>query len=98
MPSILYSYSFAKNPEWTRAYPGQEEIHAYLMRVAQQWDLYPHFRFNSTVEAARWDAEATRWRVDVRVAAGSKEAEYIPSYTLSSVSLCGSPGLLRSGQ
>lgn len=24
--SMLYSYSFEQNPDWTRAYPGQEEI------------------------------------------------------------------------
>lgn len=24
--SVLYSYSFEQNPDWTRQYPGQEEI------------------------------------------------------------------------
>lgn len=24
--SMLYSYSFEQNPDWTREYPGQEEI------------------------------------------------------------------------
>ena len=24
--SLLYSYSFEQNPDWTREYPGQEEI------------------------------------------------------------------------
>lgn len=26
IPSMLYSFSFEQNPEWTRKFPGQEEI------------------------------------------------------------------------
>jgi cation diffusion facilitator CzcD-associated flavoprotein CzcO len=34
--SMLYSYSFEQNPDWTREYPGQEEI---LVRVLLQTPL-----------------------------------------------------------
>ena len=30
VPSVLYSFSFAPNPNWSCVYPPQPEIHAYL--------------------------------------------------------------------
>ncbi|KAF2215506.1 hypothetical protein CERZMDRAFT_35835 [Cercospora zeae-maydis SCOH1-5] len=80
--STLYSYSFAKNPDWTREYPGQEEILQYLMKVAQEYQLYPHFRFNTSVEGATWDDEQKKWIVSVKTAPGSKEAEFNPAYDI----------------
>ena len=35
VPSHLYSFSFAPNPDWTRTYSRQPEIRAYLERVAE---------------------------------------------------------------
>ena len=34
IPSALYSFSFAPNPNWSRFYPLQEEIRDYLRRCA----------------------------------------------------------------
>ena len=33
VPSHLYSYSFALNPDWSRAFSPQGEIYAYIRRV-----------------------------------------------------------------
>ena len=33
VPSHLYSYSFAPNPEWTHTFSPGPEIHAYFERV-----------------------------------------------------------------
>ena len=38
VPSHLYSFSFAPNPDWTRTYSTQPEIRAYLERVAPRRD------------------------------------------------------------
>ena len=35
VPSRLYSFSFAPNPDWSQAYSGQQEIWDYLRRVAE---------------------------------------------------------------
>ncbi|KAH8889975.1 cyclohexanone monooxygenase [Thozetella sp. PMI_491] len=78
--SILYSFSFAQNSEWTRYFPGQEEILAYLTKVAQEYKLYQYIRFNTTVESATWDDSLNNWVVDVSVAKGSKEAEIHDGY------------------
>ena len=92
---MLYSYSFAQNSDWTREYPGQEEILAYLTRVAQEYKLYQHVRFNSTVENAVWDDEAKKWNVRVTTAKGSKEAEFNPEYTLTTDFLVSAVGQLN---
>ncbi|KAK5108774.1 hypothetical protein LTR62_007834 [Meristemomyces frigidus] len=96
--SSLYSYSFAQNSEWTREYPGQEEILAYLTRVAQEYKLYQHVRFNTSVEEARWDDELQKWRTKVTTAKGSKEAEFNPEYEIKSDFLVSAVGQLNQPQ
>src|SRR5918996_2952193 len=44
VPSHLYSFSFAPNPEWPRTFSGRRHIHAYLERVADTFGLRPHLR------------------------------------------------------
>ena len=40
VPSHLYSFSFAPNPDWTRTYSRQAEIWDYLRDLAREHDLY----------------------------------------------------------
>ena len=64
IPSHLYSYSFAQNPEWTRTYPLQPEIREYLRDVTDRFGLRSHIRFDCPVERAEWDEDAGSWRID----------------------------------
>ena len=52
VPSHLYSFSFAPNPDWTRTYSRQGEIEAYLRRVAHDFDLGRSVRLGTTVTGA----------------------------------------------
>ena len=63
VPSHLYSYSFAPNPDWSRLFAPQPEILAYVERCAHAFGLMPHLRLRSAVQSARWDADAARWPV-----------------------------------
>ncbi|NTX34289.1 NAD(P)/FAD-dependent oxidoreductase [Myxococcus sp. CA033] len=63
VPSHLYSFSFAPNPRWSRAYSPQPEIHAYLRDCAERFGVLPHVRFRHAVEDARWDDDARHWRL-----------------------------------
>ncbi len=63
VPSRLYSYSFALNPYWTRAYSGQREIRQYMEDVADRFGVRGYLRFNSEVDRADWDEAARIWRV-----------------------------------
>jgi cyclohexanone monooxygenase len=64
VPSHLYSFSFAPNPDWTRTYSKQPEIEAYLQRVAEDFGVTRHVRLGTTVTGARWDDDARRWTVE----------------------------------
>ncbi len=64
IPSILYSFSFAPNPRWTRLYPLQEEIKDYLDACADDSGLRPHLRMGTEVVDARWDDAAQHWWID----------------------------------
>ncbi|AWK70589.1 cyclohexanone monooxygenase [Rhodococcus oxybenzonivorans] len=63
IPSILYSFSFAPNPNWTRLYPLQPEIHDYLRACAEDFGIVPHLRLNCEVRDATWDDAAQVWHV-----------------------------------
>jgi cation diffusion facilitator CzcD-associated flavoprotein CzcO len=54
VPSHLYSFSFAPNPDWTQTYSTQPEIWAYLRRVADDFGVRPHVRLDTAVESATW--------------------------------------------
>lgn len=63
VPSQLYSFSFAPNPEWSRSFSPQPEIHAYLQRVAEESGVLDRFRFGVTVEDATWDEADRVWQI-----------------------------------
>ena len=77
VPSHLYSYSFALNPEWTQSYSPGKEIEAYLERVAKEHGVVDDVRFGEEVTACAWvdgrwhlaTATGTRDEADVVIAA-----------------------------
>ncbi|TDW95266.1 cation diffusion facilitator CzcD-associated flavoprotein CzcO [Kribbella pratensis] len=54
VPSHLYSFSFAPNPDWSSTFSPQPEIEDYLRNVTESYGVRPHIRFGNTVESARW--------------------------------------------
>ncbi|MGN5237331.1 flavin-containing monooxygenase [Rhodococcus sp. SJ-3] len=64
IPSILYSFSFAPKPDWSRLYPLQEEIQQYLEDCADKHGLRPHLHLGTEVIEAAWDDAAQHWRVE----------------------------------
>jgi cation diffusion facilitator CzcD-associated flavoprotein CzcO len=63
VPSHLYSFGFAPNPEWSSTFSPQPEIYAYIRRVAEEQGLMPHVRFGIEVEQADWDDSEQVWRL-----------------------------------
>src|SRR5918996_2414559 len=64
VPSHLYSFSFAMNPDWSRTYSRQPEIFDYLRRCARDYGVMPHVRFEHTVTSATWDDAEQLWRLE----------------------------------
>ncbi|MGB3231644.1 MAG: NAD(P)/FAD-dependent oxidoreductase [Mycobacterium sp.] len=65
VPSHLYSYSFAPNPEWSRRFSPGPEIKEYFARVARDHGLDPITRFGEEVVSCRW--EDGRWHLETQL-------------------------------
>ncbi|MFB8245380.1 flavin-containing monooxygenase [Streptomyces sp. NPDC055952] len=93
VPSHLYSFSFAPNPDWPRTFSGQEHIRAYLEHVADTFRLRPHIRLDTEVKRMAWDAERLCWDIDT--SSGSLSADLVVSATgpLSDPKVPDIPGL-----
>ncbi len=63
VPSHLYSFSFAPNPNWSRTYSPQPEIQAYLQDCVERFGVRSHVRFACEVRDAWWDEDRRRWRI-----------------------------------
>lgn len=63
VPSHLYSFSFAPNPQWSGFYAPGAEIQDYILKFTEDEGLRPHLRLGATMEDAQWDEDAERWVV-----------------------------------
>ncbi|HZU46797.1 MAG TPA: NAD(P)/FAD-dependent oxidoreductase [Mycobacterium sp.] len=63
VPSHLYSYSFALNPDWSRSFSTQAEIQDYLRRVARDAKVLDRHLFGCVVTKARWQPDHSRWEL-----------------------------------
>ncbi|MFJ8668242.1 flavin-containing monooxygenase [Streptomyces sp. NPDC093600] len=93
VPSHLYSFSFAPNPDWPRTFSGQRHIRAYLEHVTDTFRLRPHIRLNHEVMTMRWDGDELRWEIET--SQGSLTADVVVSATgpLSDPKIPEIPGL-----
>jgi cation diffusion facilitator CzcD-associated flavoprotein CzcO len=64
VPSHLYSFSFAPNPDWRHAFSRQPQIFDYLKGIAAKYGLYPRIRLNTAMTGATWDNDTGRWRIE----------------------------------
>lgn len=62
--SHLYSFSFARNPNWKSTFASRDELYAYLRDTADRFGVRPHIRFGHELEAARWDEGERHWRIE----------------------------------
>ena len=63
VPSQLYSFSFALNPDWSKVYSPQQEIWAYAKRVATEAGILDRCVLDTAVDQATWDEARQRWIV-----------------------------------
>ncbi len=63
VPSHLYSLSFALNPDWSRAFSAQPEIHRYLEDTARRSGVHEQIRFDTELTDARWDESDGLWQL-----------------------------------
>ncbi|QDY77209.1 flavin-containing monooxygenase [Streptomyces qinzhouensis] len=93
VPSHLYSYSFAPNPDWKRAFSPQADIRAYTERVTEVFGLRPHLRLRHEVRRLTWDDDALLWRIETTGADFTADVVVSATGPLSDPSLPDVPGL-----
>lgn len=63
VPSHHYTYTFARNPDWSRHLSSGSEIQAYFKRTAEKYQIEQHIRFNTEVLQATFDSG--HWHVQI---------------------------------
>ncbi|WP_067845359.1 flavin-containing monooxygenase [Nocardia lijiangensis] len=63
VPSHLYSYSFALNPNWSRSFSRQGEIQSYIQGVAKKYNVLGKHIFDCDVTGARWNDDTAQWEI-----------------------------------
>ncbi len=98
VPSHLYSFSFAPNPHWTRAFAPQAEILEYLERCVAAYGLRDKIRFGAEVTDAVYDEARGRWQVHTANGLTVSARHFVlGSGALSRPALPALPGLERFG-
>lgn len=93
VPSHLYSFSFAPNPDWRHTFSYQEDIQAYLRRVAEEHGVLVRTRLGHDVVTASWDGDARRWRLSTTGGELSADVVILGNGPLAEPSLPDLPGL-----
>ena len=93
VPSHLYSFSFAPNPNWASTFSSQPEILEYLRACAQRYDVMPHVRLHHELEGADWDEERQLWKLETSQGALTAEVLIAAQGFLSQPSIPDVPGL-----
>jgi 4-hydroxyacetophenone monooxygenase len=87
-PSHLYSFSFSPH-DWNRYFAGQSEILEYLLKVADDFQLRSHIRFDTEVDEAYFDERTSQWHVTTRGPAGT--VTYAANLLISAVGAFNKP-------
>jgi cation diffusion facilitator CzcD-associated flavoprotein CzcO len=93
VPSHLYSFSFAPNPNWSSTFSPQAEILDYLKDCAERYGVMPHIRFETELESASWDEDEQVWSIET--SSGPLTADFLVAAQgpLSEPSLPEVPGI-----
>lgn len=63
IPSLLYSFSFVKNPDWSRAYSPADEICRHIEDMVDTFGLRDRIEFGVEVNGLEFDEQAGAWTV-----------------------------------
>lgn len=63
IPSLSYSFSFERNPEWSRVFAPGKELKAYAEHCVDKYGLRSRIRLNTGIRAARFDDASSLWHL-----------------------------------
>ena len=93
VPSQLYSFSFALNPDWSKIYSPQQEIWEYTKRVATEAGILDRCVLETSVDHAAWDEARQRWIVTTTHVATGEERSYAARTVVSASGGLSEPSL-----
>jgi len=88
VPSHLYSYSFALNPNWSRRFSPSDEIRGYVEDVVKRYDLEKHIRPHTEILSAVFDEATALWHAKTK---GGES--FTARFLVASVAILGTPQL-----
>ena len=72
-PNHFYSYSFARNPNWSGYFSKRDELYAYFEKCADDFGIRDQIQLNSEVQAMRFDTQKQLWHVSVKRSDGTSD-------------------------
>jgi cation diffusion facilitator CzcD-associated flavoprotein CzcO len=93
VPSHLYSFSFAPNPDWSHTYSYQPEIWDYLKRIAERFDILRHVQFDHAIIDAAWDDIHRRWNIETSCGPWTADVLILGAGALSVPAIPALPGI-----
>ncbi|KAF8861472.1 FAD/NAD(P)-binding domain-containing protein [Acephala macrosclerotiorum] len=85
VPAVLYSLSFAPNPNFSRLFPDQEEILSYLEKLAVDFHICSTIKYDVSWESAKWQQKTSTWRLNLRVGQAGEVIEHECKILISAV-------------
>ena len=64
IPSNLYSFSFARKPDWSRSYPEQPEVLGYLRDCSHRFGVRDRIHFECEMREAAWSDDRQCWQIE----------------------------------
>src|SRR5690606_24922697 len=93
VPSHLYSFSFARNPDWSDTFSGGREIWDYLRGCVDRFGVGPHLRLGHPVHELAWDDGGQRWHIETSRGVFSARVVVSATGPLSDPSIPDIPGI-----
>lgn len=93
-PCHFYSFSLMPNPDWPDFFSKGPEILAYLKRIAHQFGIREHIRFNEEIRSADYDESACRWVIQSEQRDGTRETLNANAF-ISAVGILNRPSVPR---
>lgn len=93
VPSHLYSFSFAPNPNWSETYSPQPEIFRYLRDTAERFGVVDKVRFGHDVREAAWQQDEQHWRLTTPAGTVTADVVILGNGPLSEPSVPDIPGI-----
>jgi cation diffusion facilitator CzcD-associated flavoprotein CzcO len=91
IPSLLYSFSFVKNPTWSRAYSPAGEICTHIEDMVDRFDLRRRIEFGTEVNGLEFDETEGTWTVKTQGHTGPNRSSRPQQFRARTVVLASGP-------